>query len=316
MKKLLIVAALTGFTALTAGQYILANIEGDKLHLNIKDDAHTDTNMQYYIDVDNNANTGMTCGSTRVKGADYLIENGAFYRYEGDDGKCTFEWDHFAGDWDRGVYNVFVPLGDIGLSKDKTIKVGAAAWDSDWDLSYKYNKYGSDEDEMKTISLNGNPLTIEHLVPSGVSAKKAADTLVEAVNSYRNPDTGNSDWQVLRIEKVKNKNNEYEEDGYEKTEGNYLAVKDEDGHAHTFIMKLCNGIYADGLLEHASDRPISMLMPCTVTVYERGGKVYIATMNAENMMPLISAFSENAQNLLMKTSNQMEEMVQNALSNL
>jgi len=314
MKKLLIIAALTGFTALTAGQYIEANFEDDELHLNIKDGAHADTNMQYYLDVDNNVDTGYTSDGI-TKGADYLIENGAFFKYTGNG--SNWEWDEFGGDWEYETYDVYVPLDEIELDVKSTIKVGAIAWDDDWDISYIYNKYGADENQMKLVTVSNNPLTIEHRIPSGVSAKEAADALVKAVNSYENQDNnGKKDWQVLRIEKVKTASDGYAKNGHEKTEGNYLAVKGNEDHPHTFIMKICNGRYADGLLEHESDRPISMMMPCTLTVYERGGKVYIATMNAENMMPLISAFSENAQNLLMKTSNQMEEMVQNALSNL
>jgi len=473
MKKILI-GALIGSAILTAGQNIKADFEGNQLHLNIKNDAYVDTNMQYYIDIDNNIHTGFSRAYMNVKGADYMVENGVWYIHDGEELEDNYKWKwtKIGGDWEQGKYNVSVPLSDMGLDAEKTIKVGAVARNSDFILTHNYNQYGSSGQEMRTISATNNPLTIEHLVPSGVSAEEAANALVVAVNKYNNinyddnevyedgedetttgwsiyddspegatisnvydstknsrvikftgdgSDNGTSngfqlgnyhnhdnawnnttdttvqwsmkysgdyvvyitvstenggvdylyytadadnlqnsngnikhglgehtkkgrwqtitrdlnadlqefepdnkitsidgimvrgygkiddiktfrakkDWQVLQLSKVK---------GGDLNPHNYLAV---DGH--TYILKICNGTYAEGLLENESDRPISMLMPCTLTVYERDGKIYIATMRAEALMGILASFSENAQNLLMKTSVQMEEMVQNTL---
>ena len=166
--------------------------------------------------------------------------------------------------------------------------------------------------------LNANPLTNEHIVPSGVTAQQAADAVVEAVNSYINPDTTREDWQVLRIEKVKkpgepdssgNPTIDFNPAGHETTENNYLAVE-----SHTYIMKICNKNYADRLLHNPSDRPISMMMPCTITVYENeNNDVVIATMKHDALGSILENFSQEAQTLFETTGQQMEEMVQLSL---
>jgi len=298
MKKLLIAAAFSGLTALSAGQYITTDIEGSNMHLELT--KHTDTNIVYYVDSDNNPNTGITC--CRIKGADFAIANGEYYDFVGEDGECDWDWDYVGGDWDRGAHDLEVPLSTIAQAS--AIKITAQAYDSDWDRTYDFAKYGEDENEMKQVAIDSNNLTDEYPVPDGVTAGEAADAIVAAVNGYVNHDNNDKkDWQVLQITKVKGSDNDPH---------NYLAV---DGK--TYILKICNGRYAEGLLHHAEDRPLSVMMPCTITVYTKeDGSIVIAMTKADVMMQIISGFSETAQNLMQTVGVQMNEMVENALESL
>jgi len=287
MKKTttLLAVLLTNSVLINAGEYILADFESDTLHLSIKDGKKVKENMQFYIDSDNNPNTGITCDSGNVKGADYLIENGLYMRFTGADGTCEWEWSHIGGSWESGDYDVSVPLSDIGLKGTQDIKVGAHTRDSEWKLKYNYNQYGEDKNEMKQVSgaaLDADGMMLEYTVTDGRSADVVKDNVLQAIIDAPG-------WGLPDI---------YVEHGEARGHGAYedLQVTLQEKHEHNsnvivpenpiYIMGLCNAVKA-GM---ASSRfpSVTAMMPCRISVYTKDdGLVGISMMNATS--PLFEA---------------------------
>jgi len=62
------------------------------------------------------------------------------------------------------------------------------------------------------------------------------------------------------------------------------AIKEHGGHdiEPAYLVNLCNATHAYNILKKDEQKIISVMMPCTISVYEKSdGKTYIGTMNAE-----------------------------------
>ncbi len=73
------------------------------------------------------------------------------------------------------------------------------------------------------------------------------------------------------------------------------------------LVELCEPHHAGDILSHDQDRIISVMMPCTVSVYQKSdGKTYIGHMNAGLMG---SMFSSNVAKVMSEVNAQQQEFL-------
>jgi len=275
MKKLLLVAAVTGLTALSAGQYITTDVEGSNMHLKLTN--HTDTNIVYYVDSDNNPDTGMTC--CNIKGADFLISNGEYYNFVGENGECDWDWDYAGGNWDRGAHDIQVPLSTI--AKADAINITARAYNGDWDRTYDFAKYGDDSNEMKHVTVNStysvqaSGLLLFRVVSGKGDANAIAEKLINAAPALgkgwglaSDKDDHKADEDMVATLSSKDLNGDGED---------YLTQIKNRGSVR--ILGFCNPNKA--VKATATAAPVTAMMPCRISVFDRDdGSVGISLINA------------------------------------
>jgi hypothetical protein len=272
MKKLLLVAAFTGLTALSAGQYITTDIEGSNMHLELTN--HTDRNIVYYVDSDNNPNTGITC--SRIKGADLAIANGEYYDFIGEDGECDWDWDYADGDWDRGAHDLQVPLSTI--AKADAIKITAHAYNGDWDRTYDFTKYGDDENEMKQVAIDttydvvADGLILFRVVSGKGDANTISQKLIDAAPALGKGWGLAHDEDMVATLQAKSDAGKLNDDGED-----YLAKIKARGAVR--ILGFCNPNKAVKATYVAT--PVTSMMPCRISVFDLDdGSVGISLINA------------------------------------
>lgn len=104
------------------------------------------TKSQLFINADNNINTGFKAPYWKSSGADYLLENGRLYRYNGSNG-TVWKWEFLKSYSDSPNYflsddllEVYLPWSDLGkLTQNSIVKIGYVWNDSD---KYKLPKSG------------------------------------------------------------------------------------------------------------------------------------------------------------------------------
>lgn len=110
---------------------------------------------QFFINSDNNSNTGFRASYWNSSGADYLLENGSLYRYSGKGGS-DWSWslvkdkntDNYANA--DTIIELAIPLADLETSKNTSIKIGFIGNDS------SKNKLPASS-EMVTVKKSSNP---------------------------------------------------------------------------------------------------------------------------------------------------------------
>ncbi|SHF28839.1 Uncharacterized conserved protein, DUF302 family [Mariniphaga anaerophila] len=68
-----------------------------------------------------------------------------------------------------------------------------------------------------------------------------------------------------------------------------------------YVLSLCSPEYAKNVLGTDDDRHVSAMMPCRVSVYQKGGKTYISMLNAELFSPFLS---KNAKRTIVGAANE------------
>ena len=274
MKKLLLATAFAGLTALSAGEYITTEVQGDNMHLELT--KHTDRNIVYYVDSDNNPETGMTC--CRIKGADLIIANGQYYDFQGNDGECDWDWDYVGGDWERGKHNMDVPLSTIATAN--AINITARAYDGDWDRTYDFTKYGDNDNEMKHVRidttysvLSDGLILYRTVVGKGTADEISARLITEA------PALGKG-WGLAHDEDMVKTLQAKEKAGKLNPEAKkYLRKIEERGSVR--ILGFCNPNKATKATLKAP--PVTSMMPCRISVFDldkENGVVGISLINA------------------------------------
>lgn len=91
---------------------------------------------QFFLNTDNNDKTGFKTGKFTQSGAEFLLENGVLYRYTGTGGTDwswklvrTYKGTSDYAATDKAV-EALVPLADLGVTADQTIKIGFVLNDS------------------------------------------------------------------------------------------------------------------------------------------------------------------------------------------
>jgi uncharacterized protein (DUF302 family) len=77
------------------------------------------------------------------------------------------------------------------------------------------------------------------------------------------------------------------------------------------VFSLCHPNHSSRILERDSERIISSMMPCRVSVYEKaGGKTYISRMNSSIMAAGIGGVIEQ---VMTESANEVEDIIKNTL---
>jgi len=278
MKKLLIATTLSGFVALNAGQHIVTEVQGENLHLALT--AHTDKNIVYFVDSDNNPATGLTCDN--VKGIDFKIKNGEYYNYVGNDGECSKEglkfidkkWEKVGGEKKAGAHDLLVPLSVI--AEADMINITAKAYDTLWKETYDYTQYGSDHKQMKEVDLRYNTvagnLILFRVVSNKGTADEIADRMIESAKAL------GKGWGLAHDEDMVETLQKKADAGKLNEQGqDYLEKIKERGSVR--ILGFCNPNKAVKATYVAP--PVTSMMPCRISVVDLGGnKVGISLVNA------------------------------------
>ena len=80
------------------------------------------------------------------------------------------------------------------------------------------------------------------------------------------------------------------------------------------IFDVCSGKYSAKILANDEYRHVTPLMPCRTSIYKTSkGKVVIARLNAKAMAPM---FDPGLANIMLKSSNEIEEIINKTISRL
>jgi len=131
------------------GDEISATLNNDDLIIEFSTNSQLNTNSHYmfFIDIDNNANTGYRYSQLwQNSGSDYMVQNGFLYKSRGND----WEWDQIGSVATVGLNKVIIKKSDINFNKG-TIKIGALIISNDWRTTEDYFPKTT---EMKQVTLN------------------------------------------------------------------------------------------------------------------------------------------------------------------
>ena len=114
--------------------------------------------IQYFIDTDNNANTGFTTGqdSWRIAGADILIEDGNVYKSLSNGGEWKWKYITHVDNYSRSKYEILFNINkNILNSNSDRVNVTMEAFDANWNGSYdtistQVVKFASNSSNQKT----------------------------------------------------------------------------------------------------------------------------------------------------------------------
>ena len=73
-----------------------------------------------------------------------------------------------------------------------------------------------------------------------------------------------------------------------------------------YVFSLCNPGFAYNILQDDDDRKISAIMPCRVSVFEKGGKTFVSLMNTNLFAPFMS---KSAKQTLAETTKETWNML-------
>ena len=77
------------------------------------------------------------------------------------------------------------------------------------------------------------------------------------------------------------------------------------------VFSLCHPNHSSRILEKDSERIISSMMPCRVSIYEKtDGKTYISRMNSSM---IAAGFGGIAEQVMTESANEVEEIIENIL---
>jgi len=77
------------------------------------------------------------------------------------------------------------------------------------------------------------------------------------------------------------------------------------------VFSLCHPNHSSRILEKDSERIISSMMPCRVSIYEKAdGKTYISRMNSSM---IAAGFGGIAEQVMTESANEVEEIIENIL---
>jgi len=77
------------------------------------------------------------------------------------------------------------------------------------------------------------------------------------------------------------------------------------------VFSLCHPNHSSRILEKDSERIISSMMPCRVSIYEKAdGKTYISRMNSSM---IASGFGGIAEQVMTESANEVEEIIEHIL---
>ena len=77
------------------------------------------------------------------------------------------------------------------------------------------------------------------------------------------------------------------------------------------VFSLCHPNHSSRILEKDSERIISSMMPCRVSIYEKAdGKTYISRMNSSM---IAAGFGGIAEEVMTESANEVEEIIENIL---
>lgn len=82
------------------------------------------TKSQFYIDIDNNHNTGFKAVWSK-SGIEYLVENGSLYKYSGKN--TAWKWSYVRDiqiKKTKSMIGVSIPLNKLGINVNSTINIG------------------------------------------------------------------------------------------------------------------------------------------------------------------------------------------------